>query len=240
MVERRRYFGLVRWLECDRCGSADCITAVLCANCSATDFALLRDCELFPSWKNSHMRYRVCSVCHSTYERALSYHACVRCVNKHPDCSHSGWWSRTPLEGTTYADCCISCRSVIVTSLAGGAALPCFKYYKVGCPEPSEEPFPCPRTFAESPFQEGIVSCEHRWLEIWTNPGMEGDQHQERRGLENDPLLAHFMDTDAASLDHLAYGETTFWCVDCGFFRRYSPNRRHLLPTYGVKQDTKR
>jgi hypothetical protein len=232
MSSRSSFLGLVQRVHCDRCGERiEHSRRALCHSCSTVAFESLRLSDLLDDWHQKQTGYRTCCVCRKTFDGPLTYDVCLRCSWRHPDYSHSGWDNQMPPKGTTWAKHCFVCNAVQVVHAPDDGTRPVFRYFSIGSSEPTDTPFRCPRTYPND-LPDAVRSCRHEWIEVASTVTSPKDGRRMRAELAGSPVT-RIMGFDDVDLDHIAFGETSFWCVRCGNFYKLSPNRYDILPAHG-------
>jgi hypothetical protein len=232
MSTRRSLFGLIQRIHCDRCGERiDHHRAAFCPACASISFEKVRKSELLNDWDQKQTDYKTCCMCRKTFEDSLTYDVCLSCSMRHSDYTHQFLDDRLPPNGTTWAKHCFVCNSVRVVSTSKDGAHSRFRYFRVGSAHSNTTAFRCPRSYPNNQ-PEIVRSCYHDWIEVASTVGSANEGWRIRSELEVNPVTP-IMGLDSIDLDHIAFGETSFWCIKCGNFYILSPNRRHLLPAYG-------
>ncbi|MCU6792604.1 hypothetical protein OB236_10780 [Paenibacillus sp. WQ 127069] len=143
MVIIKRFFGLKSEIFCDRCHKAiQYDPHILCEECFTLSPKEIRRHQVnlsYPLVKEG----LTCYLCKRKSEKVEFNHVCIRCICKHEDDSHSGWYinSDFPDDTLLYRHCICGC---IVKITIGNP--PTFEYYKVGNKKSSSKPFLCEAT----------------------------------------------------------------------------------------------
>lgn len=231
MSTHSAFFGLIRRVYCDRCRERiDHSRLSLCEACSGISFEAVRRSELLDDWQQARASYKTCCLCRKQFAEPLKHDVCLRCSQQHPDYSHCSW-ATVPSTGRTCANHCCVCNSVQVVTKPADDAPAQFRYFRVGSTTASETPFRCLRTDFNETWG-AVCTCRHHWLVVASTIHSAVDASSIRSELVVSGIAA-IMGFDNVDIDHIALGQTSFWCSKCGNFYQLSPNRYHMLPEYG-------
>ena len=241
MPYRSQLLGLIKRVECDRCGHVESPSypwAALCSDCFRRDPVSFREECFHDSWEGArHGSQTVsCAICKSESPPQSFRYSCINCRSKHPDGTHSGSWGYAPhLDEGTDVDHCLSCSGVVVKSRESDSTTRV--YYRVGSSAPVDGPFECPRNSETiEPIQR---SCVHEYIELYSSAKFPEEAAEIRSELAANPFVVEMLSSDMAGLSHnLAYaseGSTHFWCWRCGYYLNLNPSRYSLLPKVGAR-----
>jgi len=100
----------------------------------------------------------------------------------------------------------------------------------VGSSHASDKPFLCYGSYDD--HEEIVHNCHHEWIVVASTVKSRQNGLRIKEELIGNPITS-IMGFNEVDLDHIAYGEKSFWCVKCGNFYNLSPNRYSLLPSFG-------
>lgn len=224
-MEIRRFFGLSAETRCDRChvritSPSDVYT--LCNNCFLINPQKIREHEVKLEYSRL-IEGLTCVLCKANVNNAQQNHSCYKCVFKHPDRAHSGWYIYSDYKvGTKLYRSCI-CGDVLIITIGQSHE---FEYYKVGNRKPVSVPYLCSRNVRSH------VYCEHDWLVLAENDTPYEIGVKKYLEYKQNPAMGLLLDIED-EFEHMAFGSTKFWCSRCGLFHDLSPSKVKLLPRVG-------
>lgn len=189
MPYRSHLFGLIKRVECDRCGQSDTpnyLWAALCNECFGRDPATLREECFHDSWEGVRRGACTvtCAVCGSeALPRSFRY-SCINCRSKHPDGTHGGSRGYAPhRDGDVDVDHCWWCSGVVVRTREAGSTERV--YFRVGSRMPVGDPFECPRN--DEALKPIPNSCEHQYIELYSSARSPAEAAEIRSDLAPTP-----------------------------------------------------
>lgn len=208
----------------------------LCESCFARDPRELREESFSDSWEPGTGRFAGCALCQCEGLPQSFRYSCVACRSRHPDGTHIGGWGYAPRhEREIEVEHCFACHGVLVKSRNAGVTSR--TYWRVGSRGGEATGYACPRN--RTHFDQAQRSCEHEYIELYSNARTSREAARVRSELVSNPLVVGIMSSDMAGLTHnLSYaseGSTHFWCWRCGYYLNLNPSRYSLLPKVGVR-----
>lgn len=201
MSQKLKIFTL-RWeVSCDRCNAALCGPYIsMCAGCFSIAAEGLRPSDI----PFADSRHKICAVCARECTSAELNQVCLACSSKHPDATHANFGrSRESILAR-----CDKCGGLQVPDT--GQASRAYRYYRIGRPEPSADPFVCPNRDDAGDTQVQ-VRCEHAWSLVLTVPPDSGEP------LEHDATRLFLTEEHMKDLrEGMQSGSSTLWCHKCG------------------------
>jgi len=231
-------FGLIKRVECDRCGKRESphyMWMALCKSCFTRDPREFREESFRDSWESRTGRFACCALCQCEGLPQSFCYSCTGCRSRHPDGTHIGGWGYAPNhEREVQVEHCFACHGVLVKSRNAGVTSR--TYWRVGSKNGEATGSVCLQNGTH--FDQVQRSCEHEYVELYSNAKTSIEAARVRSELASNPLVVRIMSSDMAGLAHnLSYaseGSTHFWCWRCGYYLNLNPSRYSLLPKVGV------